>query len=83
LDIDLTNTGEAEETLDCNIRVTCVGGSVLAAEALPGWEMSESFGVVNFKRTNEPLNLLSPGNKRAIGWIRLNVKSSIYAEIAR
>ncbi|NBV85695.1 MAG: DUF3142 domain-containing protein [Verrucomicrobia bacterium] len=81
LDVKLVNAGEAEEPLNRSVKIKCPEGRIVAVDALPGWEATEETGFVFFKRNAEPVNPLSPGSERAIGWIRLDAIHPTHAEI--
>lgn len=70
VDFSISNSGEAEESLDRAVTVTWTEAELVASDALPGWTVQTESGRAVF--TPEPgcQLRLSPGGKRGIGWLR-------------
>jgi hypothetical protein len=70
-DVSIVNTGETDGQVDCDVVVTWSGGgSLMASDALPGWRIQAEKGRAVFTAEPGYRLRLSPGDKRAIGWLR-------------
>ena len=77
-DIALANDGEQDEPLPARLRLRWEHAALAAADALAGfaWE-SAGRSVIFTAQTSE--TRLAPGERRVIGWIRLDAPAKIYA----
>ena len=66
----VANTGEADESTDCEVRADWSGATLTASDALDGWSVQAGVDRAIF-RTDPGRGLrLSPGTTRDIGWLR-------------
>jgi len=70
VDLSIANTGEAEESLDCEIAAAWDGAKLVAADALEGWTVQIEIKRAVFRPEPGHAQRLSPGGKRDIGWLR-------------
>jgi hypothetical protein len=84
-DVILTNRGEADEPLPNRIEASCIGATVIAADALDGYQVDVQLAGENrvIFRRNDAAELirLPPGARRNIGWIRCDTPTEIRVSI--
>lgn len=72
-DITLINDGEIDEPIPPRIDAAWSGARLVAADALEGFELDRGTGSASFRATFDlALARLSPGERRTIGWLRLD-----------
>jgi len=79
IDILLVNAGEQDEPLPDRIRLRWNCAKLVAADALHGFELERADGHVTFVSTSSR-EMLPPGERRVIGWIRLDNPVPVYVE---
>jgi uncharacterized protein DUF3142 len=70
IDLSISNQGEADVPVDCEVRVTWTGRTLVASDALPGWQFLGGPGRALFTSDSRRGLRLSPGAKVDIGWLR-------------
>jgi len=76
-DISIVNEGEQDEALPAQIGVHWAGATLVSADALSGFELESATNRVIFTAKADGA-VLPPGERRVIGWIRLDTPSKIY-----
>ena len=79
IDIVLVNAGERDEPLPSRIRLRWNDAKLVAVDALRGFELERADGHVTFISTFSGA-VLSPGERRVVGWIRLDNPVLVYVE---
>ena len=82
VDLALSNSGEAEETLDRAVTVTWSEGELLASDAHPGWSVQVEKRKAQFIPEPGRRLRLSPGERRVIGWLRYDTNTSVRVQMA-
>jgi hypothetical protein len=72
VDLSIKNMGEADRQIGAKLTVTWTGASIVALDALPGWEVAAGIEHAVFTRIEKIPLELSPGSERSIGWIRFD-----------
>jgi hypothetical protein len=87
-EVTLRNDGSADALLPENVRVRCDDAEIIASDALGGFEQTgstvESAGSeVTFRATPAGgADVISPGQTRSIGWVRLSADKEVHADVA-
>jgi len=72
VDLSIENRGESDARLPATVTVTWSGAHLMAADALPGWEVQTREERAEFKTLpSQPLRI-APGERIQIGWLRLD-----------
>ena len=66
----MSNNGEADVPINCTVTVTWKDGTLIASDALPGWNIRVEPGRALFKWSLTRGLRLPPGTKIDIGWLR-------------
>ena len=82
VDLALTNSGEAEETLDRPVMVIWTEGELVASDAQPGWTVQVEKGRAMFLPEPGRRLRLSPGGRRGIGWLRYDTNTKVRCQMA-
>ncbi len=82
VDLSIRNIGEAEAPLHASIITRWSDAPLLAAEALPGWQVRTGNGRAEFSTVVESPLRLPPGERRQIGWLRFEKPVMVASEIA-
>jgi hypothetical protein len=81
-EIDFVNKGEDAAVMPSQFVLSAHGGRLLAGDALQGYEAREASGSKwIFKRTQA--DRIAPGQKRMVGWVRLEKKAEVQIEISK
>jgi hypothetical protein len=70
IDLVLVNNGEAEEQFAGEVTADWSDATLLSSDALAGWTLRIESNRVVFASERENALRLSPGERRAIGWLR-------------
>ncbi len=73
VDLSIANVGDADEQGGCVIAATWRGATATASEALPGWTLRVESNRAIFSPEPGSRIRLSPGDRRAIGWLRYDM----------
>ena len=76
-DISLVNDGEQDEALPAHVGVRWGGATLVSADALSGFALESATNRVIFT-TKADGSALPPGERRVIGWVRLDTPAKIY-----
>jgi hypothetical protein len=81
VEIELSNTGTADATSTNAVIARWRNALLVACDGLPGFEAVERSGeMVEFRDRAGPR--LAPGERRIIGWLRLNQESEVQVELS-
>ena len=81
VDVSIVNRGEAEERGGCTVAMTWSGAFATAWDALPGWTISTEKERAVFSTAPGAGLLLSPGDRRSIGWLRYDKVTAPRCEV--
>ena len=82
-EIDLVNVGTADSSQPVQLTLRWQDGRLVAADGLGGFESNEiGSNSVHFLSRNG-LPPLRPGERRNIGWVRLNSRTGVQIEVAQ
>jgi hypothetical protein len=82
VDLSISNSGEADVPVNCTVTVTWKEGTLIASDALPGWDIQVEPGRAFF-RSNPTHGLrLPPGTKIDIGWLRYDRTLPLALEVS-
>jgi hypothetical protein len=70
VDLSISNNGEADVPVNCTVTVTWKEGTLIASDALPGWNIRVEPGRALFKSNSSRGLRLPPGTRIGIGWLR-------------
>ena len=82
VDLSISNTGEAEEKLECEVSVAWNGAILVASDSLAGWTLQVKKDLAVFKPEPGRGLRLPPGGKRGIGWLRYDQITPLRLQIA-
>jgi hypothetical protein len=83
IDLSIANTGEADEQLNAVVTAAPNGEPVLAADAVRGWTVDMTSDRAVFSTEADNGMQLSPGETRAIGWLRFERAASLRLELSQ
>ena len=82
LDLALVNDGELDEQIPSVIEVVWSESAPASADALAGFTLESGPGFARFRAAAELREArLSPGEKRAIGWLRFDEKKELHVTL--
>lgn len=83
VEVELTNQGDADDPLRVQATVDCGAARILAADGLGGFEVvRERAAGVRFRSRPSPTRAwLAPGERKIIGWVRLDQTKEIKAHV--
>jgi hypothetical protein len=83
-EIDLINTGDADATTAADVSVTWSDSDLDDAQALAGYQRQETGRYSQTLHAKQPAldKPLRPGERRAIGWVRLTDDAPVQAQFA-
>ena len=82
-EVDLRNVGDADAPFNQAVSVHWNGADLVAADAIGGFERSEGDGQLNLRPSaNLSTDRLAPGDRRAIGWVRLSKDKEVVADVS-
>ena len=70
VDLTISNNGEADLPVNCTVTVSWNEGTLIASDALPGWNIRAAPGRAWFTSNSACGLRLPPGTKIDIGWLR-------------
>jgi uncharacterized protein DUF3142 len=82
VDLSIFNDGEADIPFECEVSVTWTDGTLIASDALPGWQFKLESGRARFTSVPAHGLRLSPGAKVDIGWLRYDRMPSLNFQVA-
>ena len=82
-DLAITNIGQADEPVDVIITATWNGNTLVAADALPGWNVDVASNRAVFTKTPGHQPILPPGTQRKIGWLRFAQLTNLHLTLAK
>ena len=83
VEIDLINAGTADYALPTEITLRWQEGRLLAADGLEGFDSAEAGARAVQFQSKAALQRLEPGERRAIGWVRLNKETGVQVELSQ
>jgi hypothetical protein len=82
VDLSISNEGEADAPVDCEVSVTWSDRTLVAWDALPGWQFRGGSGQALFTSDSRRGLRLSPGAKVDIGWLRYDQTPALNAQVS-
>jgi hypothetical protein len=82
VDLSISNEGEADAPVDCEVSVTWTDRTLVAWDALPGWQFRGGSGRALFTSDSRRGLRLSPGAKVDIGWLRYDQTPALNAQVS-
>ncbi len=82
VEIELLNDGEADAPAAPRIAVAWPSETLAAADAVNGFTLARSGAGRGVFRCADPAPVLSPGERLAVGWLRLTTNAEVHCEIA-
>jgi len=83
IDIQLSNTGEAEETTDSSMIATWETGTLVASDALGGWNLDTGKNQATFIPVTEAMRKLCPGEMVDAGWLRFDRITQLQVHVSK
>ncbi|MFL6539643.1 MAG: DUF3142 domain-containing protein [Chthoniobacterales bacterium] len=82
LDLELINSGEAEEQFAGSVTATWSEPKLIASDSVAGWQLQSTDTCAVFTpEAQQPLRLL-PGERRGIGWLRYDRPAEVELALA-
>ena len=83
VEVDLFNSGTADFSQPAQVKLHWSQGRLLAADGLQGFETADAgVNTVQFQ-SQESIQRLEPGERRTIGWVRLDKDTEVEIEFSR
>jgi len=82
-EIWLINVGDADAAIPGNIVATWSSAALVAADAMVGFERVSSLDATVAFRPQSQIHTLAPGEKRLVGWIRLDTEAEVRAVLGK
>lgn len=82
VEIELLNDGEADAPAATRITVAWPSECLAAADAVNGFTLARSGAGRGVFRCADPAPVMSPGERLAVGWLRLTTNTEVHCEIA-
>jgi hypothetical protein len=82
-EVDLQNVGDADAPFNQAVSLHWRGADLVAADAIGGFERSEGNGQLILRPSSDlSTERLAPGDRRAIGWVRLSKDKEVIADVS-
>jgi len=87
-EVTVRNDGTSDAPFPGSVRVRCEAAEIIASDALGGFEQTGSTvgstgSEVTFRATpGACADVISPGQTRSIGWVRLSADKEVHADVA-
>jgi hypothetical protein len=82
VDLSIFNEGEADVPIDCEVSVTWTDRTLVASDALPGWQFRGGSGRALFTSSSRRGLRLPPGAKVDIGWLRYDQPPALSVQLS-
>jgi len=82
VEVELVNEGDADAPLDSRVVLRWSGASLVAADALGGFEQASNENEVTIRPSAASNDRLAPGDRRTIAWVRTSDDTEVLAHVS-